>query len=91
MVCRITRHAPRDATDMERMLELGLELKGPLAVRFPRDNAPGTERIHKDERREMAPGKAKVLVEGEGVVLWAYGALVTQALGENWDAIEGRR
>ncbi|MFO1010004.1 MAG: 1-deoxy-D-xylulose-5-phosphate synthase [Planctomycetota bacterium] len=72
--------APRDATDMERMLELGLELKGPLAVRFPRDNAPGTERIHKDERREMAPGKAEVLVEGEGVVLWAYGALVTQAL-----------
>ncbi|MBK7877320.1 MAG: 1-deoxy-D-xylulose-5-phosphate synthase [Planctomycetes bacterium] len=72
--------APRDATDMERMLELGLELKGPLALRFPRDNAPGAERIHRTERREMMPGKAEPLVEGEQVVIWAYGALVQQAL-----------
>ena len=72
--------APRDATDLERMLELGLRLNGPLAVRFPRDNTPGVERIHKSERREMTPGKAEVLLEGEGVVLWVYGALVQQAL-----------
>jgi 1-deoxy-D-xylulose-5-phosphate synthase len=72
--------APRDATDLERMLELGLRLNGPLAVRFPRDNTPGVERIHRSERREMDPGKAEVLLDGEGVVLWAYGALVQQAL-----------
>ncbi len=72
--------APRDASDMERMLELGLRLDGPFALRFPRDNCPGQERIHKSERREMAPGKAEVLVEGGDVVVWAYGALVNQAL-----------
>jgi len=72
--------APRDASDMERMLELGLRHDGPFALRFPRDNCPGQERIHRSERREMAPGRAEVLVEGDGVVVWAYGALVNQAL-----------
>ncbi len=72
--------APRDASDMERMLELGLRHDGPFALRFPRDNCPSAERIHRSERREMAPGRAEVLVEGESVFVWAYGALVNQAL-----------
>ncbi len=72
--------APRDATDMERMLELGLKLDGPFALRFPRDNCPGQERIHKSERQPMIPGRSESLVEGEGVAVWAYGALVAQAL-----------
>lgn len=72
--------APRDASDMERMLEMGLRQNGPVAVRFPRDTAPNPEVIHADERREMTPGKAEVLLEGERVVVWAYGPLVGQAL-----------
>ena len=72
--------APRDATDVERMLELGLKHDGPLFVRFPRDNCPGVERIHKSERQPMAPGKAEVLLEGEAVWIWASGALVKAAL-----------
>ena len=79
--------APRDATDMRRMLELGLRLNGPLAVRYPRDNCPGNERIPESERREMEPGKAEVLLDGAGsggqppqVAVWAYGPLVGEAL-----------
>jgi 1-deoxy-D-xylulose-5-phosphate synthase len=72
--------APRDATDMQRMLELGLAHEGPFALRFPRDACPGVERIHPSERRTMAVGKAETLCEGKGIVLWAYGALVTTAL-----------
>jgi len=72
--------APRDASDLERMLELGFKLDGPFALRFPRDNCPADERIHKSERAPMEPGKAEVLCEGEGLVIWAYGALVNQAL-----------
>jgi 1-deoxy-D-xylulose-5-phosphate synthase len=72
--------APRDATDMERMLDLGLRHDGPMAIRFPRDNAPGVERIHKSERREMHPGKAEVLFDEGSIVIWAFGALVNQAL-----------
>jgi len=72
--------APRDASDLERMLELGFKLDGPCALRFPRDNCPADERIHKSERAAMEPGKAEVLCEGQGLVIWAYGALVNQAL-----------
>jgi 1-deoxy-D-xylulose-5-phosphate synthase len=72
--------APRDATDVERMLELGLKHDGPLFLRFPRDNCPGVERIHKSERLPMVPGKAEVLLEGEAVWIWASGALVGSAL-----------
>jgi 1-deoxy-D-xylulose-5-phosphate synthase len=72
--------APRDATDVDRMLELGIKHEGPFFVRFPRDNSPATERIHRSERQPMVPGKAEILLEGDEIVLWAYGALVRQAL-----------
>jgi 1-deoxy-D-xylulose-5-phosphate synthase len=72
--------APRDATDMERMLELSTKQDGPFALRFPRDNAPAAERIHKSERAAMEPGRAEVLAEGDTLVVWAFGALVNQAL-----------
>ncbi len=72
--------APRDASDIDRMLELGLKHDGPFFLRFPRDNCPASERIHRSERRAMVPGKAEVLLEGDAVAIWAYGALVNQAL-----------
>jgi 1-deoxy-D-xylulose-5-phosphate synthase len=72
--------APRDASDLERMLELSTRLDGPFALRFPRDNAPAVERIHKSERAPMEPGRAEVLAEGDTLVVWAFGALVNQAL-----------
>jgi len=72
--------APRDASDVERMLELGLKHDKPVFLRFPRDNCPGAERIHRSERQPMIPGRAEVLVEGDTVMIWAYGALVRQAL-----------
>ena len=73
--------APRDATDLQRMLKFALGHDGPVALRFPRGATPGTESIHAGERREMAAGKAEVLVEGERACLWAYGAMVETALG----------
>jgi 1-deoxy-D-xylulose-5-phosphate synthase len=68
--------APRDATDMRRMIDLSLKLPGPTALRYPRGNCPAHERLHPDERREMLPGRAEVLAEGDGAVLWGYGAMV---------------
>jgi 1-deoxy-D-xylulose-5-phosphate synthase len=72
--------APRDASDLGRMLEMALKRDGPTALRFPRDNCPGRERLPVPERRAMEPGKAEVLREGERACLWAYGALVGEAL-----------
>lgn len=75
--------SPRDATDMARMVDMYLRQNGPVALRYPRGNCPGDERIPAAERREMSPGKAEVLVEGsldDGVVIWALGAMVQIAL-----------
>ena len=71
--------APRDASDMGRMLKFALSHDGPVAMRFPRGASPGTESIHVNERRELQPGRAEVLAEGERLVIWAYGALVATA------------
>ena len=72
--------APRDASDMRRMLELALKHEGgPIALRFPRDECPLDELIPASERAEMRPGTAEVLREGGELVLWVLGALVRQA------------
>ena len=76
----MTLCAPRDATDLHRMLTLCLNLPGPSALRYPRGASPGHERIHVQERAPMEPGRAEVLCEGKRVVLWAYGALVAEAV-----------
>ena len=76
----MTIGAPRDASDMRRMLAAACKHDGPWALRYPRDNCPVPERIPAEERRPMEPGRAEVLREGEEVVLWALGPLVGQAL-----------
>ena len=76
----MTLCAPRDGADLERMLAYALKHDGPVAMRFPRDTSPASPRIHPDERRELIPGKAEVLCEGDRLVLWAYGSLVGTAL-----------
>ena len=80
----VTLCAPRDATDLARMLELALKLDGPVGLRYPRGAAPLHERIHPSERAEMTPGRAEVVCEvgdeSSAVWLWAYGALVAEAV-----------
>jgi len=72
--------APRDETDMRRMLALALAHGGPVALRFPRGNCPTQEAVHEQERREMLPGKAEVLRGGGQVAIWALGSMVEEAL-----------
>ncbi len=74
--------APRDATDVDRMLGLALRHDGPMAMRFPRGKVPAHEEVPAQERELMALGRAEVLRDGEagGVVLWAYGVMVSTAL-----------
>jgi len=77
----MTLMAPRDASDLSRMMQMSLRLDGPCAMRFPRDTCPLDEVPPAAERRAMEPGKAEVLMDHEegGVVIWAYGALVNEA------------
>jgi 1-deoxy-D-xylulose-5-phosphate synthase len=72
--------APRDETDMRRMLKAMLALEGPAALRYPRGNCPVEEVLPEAERQPMEPGCAEVLREGERLVLWAYGVMVSTAI-----------
>ncbi len=74
--------APRDASDMQRMLAMTLTLDGPSGIRYPRGACPKHERVPVEERAPMEPGVAEVLREAPegGVVVWAYGALVGEAV-----------
>lgn len=74
--------APRDATDVDRMLGLALKHDGPFAMRFPRGKVPSREEVSAQEREPMVVGRAEVLRDGEqgGVVIWAYGVMVSTAL-----------
>ncbi len=84
--------APRDATDVGRMLTLALQHEGPTGIRFPRSNVPAREEVPAPEREDMRIGKAEVLRDGDlrdgdlgegergGLVLWAYGSMVGTAL-----------
>jgi len=82
--------APRDASDLARMLEFALKHDaGPVALRWPRDECPKDEVIAAPERRELRLGTAEVLREGDELCLWVLGALVRQAL-EAADALARR-
>ncbi len=75
--------APRDATELENMMDWAMQHNGPTAIRFPRTNAPKPEK----EIPEIQPielGKAEVLKEGEDGVVFAYGSMVYHAI----DAVE---
>ncbi|MEZ5974809.1 MAG: 1-deoxy-D-xylulose-5-phosphate synthase [Planctomycetota bacterium] len=72
--------SPRDATDMRRMLSALLAQEHPSARRYPRANCPAEETVAAAERPAMVPGKAEVLLEGERLVIWAFGYLVETAL-----------
>ncbi|MEO0662991.1 MAG: 1-deoxy-D-xylulose-5-phosphate synthase, partial [Planctomycetota bacterium] len=78
----MTLAAPRDATDVGRMLGLGLKIDGPFGLRFPRGNAPAREEFHAAERAPMEVGRAEVLREAPegGLVIWALGSMVQLAL-----------
>jgi 1-deoxy-D-xylulose-5-phosphate synthase len=82
--------APRDATDLARMLELALRHDaGPVALRYPRGECVRDECVPALERRELRPGTAEVLREGEELVLWTLGPLASEALAAA-DALAAR-
>ena len=74
--------APRDATDLGRMVDMYLRGDGPVGLRWPRGNCPAEERIPAGERREMRPGTAEVLREHESdrASIWALGPMCEVAL-----------
>jgi len=69
--------APADGAEMTAALELALSLKGPSAIRYPRDEVaielPGN-------CPPFRPGQARVLREGSDGAMLCYGTMVEPAL-----------
>jgi 1-deoxy-D-xylulose-5-phosphate synthase len=72
----LTVMAPRDQRMLGRMLELGLKLDGPSAIRYPR--AEIVERPLKS--RSLVAGKAEILRNGGRAVVFCLGPLCYEAL-----------
>ncbi len=69
--------APKDALELRAMLKKALELGGPVAIRYPRDNV---ERVEEGLWPEIAWGTWEVLKEGTEVYILAFGKTLGYAL-----------
>ena len=76
-VPHLTMGAPRDICDLKEFFSQGIEMTGPLMIRYPRGSAP--ERIARDESIP-AWGKAQVLRMGDSWAIAALGNAVSIAL-----------
>ena len=67
--------APSNENECWQMLDFGYSYKGPVAIRYPRGNAPGVD-INK-EKNDIELGKAKVLIRNESsdIAILAFGSL----------------
>jgi 1-deoxy-D-xylulose-5-phosphate synthase len=77
-VPNLTVLAPKDARELRNMLYTAVkERKGPVAVRFPRDNAVNAETY--PPFAQIKPAQWETLHQGEDAVILAYGAMVDAA------------
>jgi 1-deoxy-D-xylulose-5-phosphate synthase len=82
----ISMVAPKDGEELAAMLRYMInehvtgENAGPIAVRYPRGNAPSIEwRIRGEQSEPITYGKAETLMHGDDVAMLAYGNMVAPA------------
>ena len=74
----MTVMAPMDENELARMLATAVAHDGPIALRYPRGRGTGVPVA--DPARPVEIGKAKVLCDGEDLLIIAIGQGVTAAL-----------
>lgn len=69
----LTVMAPKNQFELEEMLHYALQLKGPVAIRYPKGDAyAGLQEFH----APMEHGKSEILREGSEVAVLAIGSMV---------------
>ncbi|MFH1612461.1 MAG: 1-deoxy-D-xylulose-5-phosphate synthase [bacterium] len=68
--------APSNANEIKKMLEFALKLQKPIAIRYP--SAKILEKNNQEILIEL--GKAKILQEGEEIVLFAIGVIIENCI-----------
>ncbi len=78
---------PSDETECRMMLDLGMTLPGPSAVRYPRGGGPGNLPVGEALPR-LETGQARYRRRGQSVAILAFGTMLAeaQAAGEHLDA-----
>ncbi|MEG0855020.1 MAG: 1-deoxy-D-xylulose-5-phosphate synthase [Terrisporobacter sp.] len=69
--------APKDAKELELMMDLSSEIEGPCAIRYPRGN---TYYVNKGSYDPIKLGTYEVLEEGNEILVLAIGNMVEKAL-----------
>jgi 1-deoxy-D-xylulose-5-phosphate synthase len=69
--------APKDENELRHMLKTALEIKGPVAVRYPRRNGLG---VKLEPAKVLETGRSEVLRDGQDVAIVALGTMVKTAL-----------
>jgi len=70
----LTVMAPKDAKELEEMLEFAVNFDKPVAIRYPKDKVPGTQFPVPSPKIQL--GKAELLKEGKDFAIIALGAMV---------------
>ncbi|MFA5344866.1 MAG: 1-deoxy-D-xylulose-5-phosphate synthase [Candidatus Omnitrophota bacterium] len=70
----LTLMAPKDARELEAMLEFSVNLGEPAAIRYPKGQSPAAS--HQYPVSGIQLGKAEVLKEGKDFVIIALGSMV---------------
>ena len=69
--------APKDFKELEDMLEMAIEIKKPVIIRYPRG---GEDPIKIDKHEEIKLKKAEILKNGEDITIVAIGKMVAKGL-----------
>ncbi|GAB5561493.1 MAG: 1-deoxy-D-xylulose-5-phosphate synthase [Synoicihabitans sp.] len=77
-VPNVTVMQPKDEDELVDMLHTSLQLNGPAFIRYPRGAGEGI--AIKDTPSVVEIGKAEVVRNGQDLVIWALGPMVTVAL-----------
>ncbi|MFQ2164283.1 1-deoxy-D-xylulose-5-phosphate synthase [Aeromonas hydrophila] len=68
---------PSDENECRQMLYTGYQCNGPAAVRYPRGSGTGIQ--VESEMQALALGKGRIIRQGKGTAILAFGTLLQQA------------
>ncbi|KGG12492.1 MULTISPECIES: 1-deoxy-D-xylulose-5-phosphate synthase [Prochlorococcus] len=78
-VPNFTVMAPKDESELQRMLITCLEHDGPCALRIPRGPGEGVT-LMEEGWEPLKIGRGELLLEGDDLLILAYGAMVSPAI-----------
>ena len=76
-VPNISVMAPKDTKELELMIDLSLDIKGPVAIRYPRGNSYF---LDKGKYEPIKLGEYEVINKGKDIAIIAIGNMVKQAI-----------